>query len=60
MAIVGGEELRDGTCKVKDLRKRTEETVTVSDLVKTLRAKGVVPVGCELAAEIMGMSGEGG
>jgi len=59
MAIVGEEELRDGTCKVKDLRKRTEETVKVSDLVKTLRAKGVVPVGCEFAAEIMGMSGEG-
>ena len=40
-------------CKVKDLKARTEETVAVSDLVATLKAKGVVPVGCELAAEMM-------
>ena len=59
MAIVGEEELRDGTCKVKDLQKRTEDTVKVSDLVKTLRVKGVVLLGCEFAAEIIGMAGEG-
>ena len=53
MAIVGEEEVKENKCKVKDLMARTEETVAVSDLVATLKAKGVVPVGCELAAEMM-------
>ena len=53
MAIVGEEEAKENKCKVKDLKARTEETVAVADLVATLKAKGVVPVGCELAAELM-------
>jgi hypothetical protein len=35
------------------LNARTEEAVDVSDLVKTLRSKGVVPVGCEFAMEML-------
>ena len=54
MVIVGEEEAKENTCKVKDLMARTEETVRVSDLVATLRSKGVVPVGCEFAVEMMG------
>ena len=53
MVIAGEEETKEGKCKVKDLNARTEETVYVSDLVKTLRSKGVVPVGCEFATEMM-------
>ena len=49
MVIAGEEEAREGKCKVKDLRARTEETIDLSELVKTLRGKGVVPVGCEFA-----------
>ncbi|KAL3772782.1 hypothetical protein ACHAWU_003341 [Discostella pseudostelligera] len=51
MVIAGEEEAKEGKCKVKDLKARTEETVDVSELVKTLRVKGVVPVGCEFAME---------
>ncbi|KAL7547592.1 hypothetical protein ACHAWF_010882 [Thalassiosira exigua] len=53
MIIAGEEEVRGGTCRVKDLGARTEETVDVNDLVRTLRGKGVVPVGCEFAAEML-------
>ena len=53
MVIAGEEEAKEGKCKVKDLKARTEETVDVSDLVKTLRSKGVVPVGCEFAMEML-------
>ncbi|KAK1745276.1 histidine-tRNA ligase [Skeletonema marinoi] len=53
MVIVGEEETKQGKCKVKDLNARTEDTVDVSDLVKTLRSKGVVPVGCEFAMEML-------
>ena len=53
MVIAGEEEAKEGKCKVKDLNARTEETVDVTDLVKTLRGKGVVPVGCEFAAEML-------
>lgn len=53
MVISGEEELKEGKCKVKDLKARTEETVEVGDLVKTLRGKGVVPVGCEFAMEFL-------
>ncbi len=53
MVIAGEEEAKQGKCKVKDLNARTEETVDVSDLVKTLRSKGVVPVGCEFAMEML-------
>ncbi|KAL3803901.1 hypothetical protein ACHAW5_010671 [Stephanodiscus triporus] len=52
MAIVGEEEAREGKCKVKDLKARTEETVDLSELVRTLRGKGVVPVGCEFAMNL--------
>lgn len=57
MAIVGEEEVQSNTCKVKDLKARTEETVPMSELVVTLRKKGVVPVGCELAAELLALEG---
>lgn len=53
MVIAGEEEAKEGKCKVKDLKARTEETVNVSELVKTLRGKGVVPVGCEFAMELL-------
>jgi histidyl-tRNA synthetase len=53
MVIVGEEEAREGKCKVKDLRARTEETVEVKHLVTVLRQKGVVPVGCEFAMELL-------
>ena len=53
MVIVGEEEAKQSTCKVKDLNARTEDTVAVCDLVKTLRSKGVVPVGCEFAMEML-------
>ena len=53
MVIAGEEEAKEGKCKVKDLNARTEETVDVSDVVKVLRGKGVIPVGCEFAMEVM-------
>ncbi len=53
MVIVGEEEAKRGKCKVKDLDARTEDTVNVSDLVKTLRSMGVVPVGYEFATEVL-------
>jgi len=53
MVIAGEEEAREGKCKVKDLKARTEETVDVGALVRTLRGKGVVPVGCEFAMEAL-------
>lgn len=59
MAIVGEEEVQSDTCKVKDLKARTEETVPMSELVATLRKKGVIPVGCELAAELLAQDGAG-
>jgi len=53
MVIVGEDEAKEDTCKVKDLKARTEETVPVSELVSMLRKMGVIPVGCELAAELL-------
>jgi Histidyl-tRNA synthetase len=53
MVVIGEDEARDKKCKIKDLNARTEETVNQSDLVAALRAKGVIPVGCEFAAELM-------
>ena len=53
MAIVGEEEVKDNTCNVKNLKARTEETVPMTELVATLRKMGVIPVGCELAAELL-------
>ena len=53
MVIAGEEEIKENKCKVKDLKARTEETVDLQDLVKTLRGKGVVPVGCEFAMEML-------
>lgn len=58
MAIVGEDEVKEGTCKVKDLKARTEETVPMTELVSTLRNKGVIPVGCELAAELVAQDEE--
>ena len=59
MAIVGGEDLKDGKCKAKDLHNITEDTVKFSNLVNKLREKGVVSVGCDFESQIMVMSGEG-
>ncbi|KAI2504569.1 Anticodon binding of tRNA [Fragilaria crotonensis] len=52
MVIVGEEELKSNQCKVKDLKARTEDLVPLDQLVKTLRSKGVIPVGCEFAADL--------
>ena len=53
MVIVGEEEAKENKCKVKDLNARTEETVEVTNLVALLRGKGVIPVGCEFATELL-------
>lgn len=53
MVIAGEEEAKEGKCKVKDLKARTEETVDTKDLVSTLRSKGAIPVGCEFAMEML-------
>lgn len=52
MVIIGEEEAKESKCKVKDLNARTEETVDQAQLASILRKKGVVPVGCEFAAEM--------
>ena len=52
MVIVGEEEWKSSQCKVKDLKARTEDLVSLDALVKVLRSKGVIPVGCEFAAEV--------
>mmetsp|Transcript_28383 Transcript_28383/g.65875 ORF Transcript_28383/g.65875 Transcript_28383/m.65875 type:complete len:114 (+) Transcript_28383:1208-1549(+) len=52
MVIVGEAEVKENKCKVKDLKARTEDTVSIDNLVATLRKQGVVPVGCEFAAEL--------
>jgi histidyl-tRNA synthetase len=52
MVIVGEEEIKLNKCKVKDLKARTEDLVSLDALVKTLRSKGVIPVGCDFAAEL--------
>jgi len=52
MVIVGEDELREGKCKLKDLAASTEDTVSIEGLAEALFAKGVVPVGCEFAAEM--------
>lgn len=52
MVIVGEEEIKLNKCKVKDLKARTEDLVPLDALVKTLRSKGVIPVGCDFAAEL--------
>jgi histidyl-tRNA synthetase len=53
MVIIGEDEAKEGKCRVKDLNARTEETVDQSQLVTTLRSKGVIPVGCEFAVEML-------
>jgi histidyl-tRNA synthetase len=53
MVIVGEEEAKENKCKVKDLKARTEETVDVNKLVAVLREKGVIPVGCEFAMDLL-------
>ncbi len=53
MVVIGEDEAKEKKCKVKDLKARTEECVDQSELAATLRAKGVIPVGCEFAAEML-------
>lgn len=52
MLIIGEQELAENKCKVKDLNANEEELVPIADAVKTLRRRGVIPVGCEFAAEL--------
>lgn len=51
MIVIGENELAENKCQVKDIKAETAELVLISDLVAYLRMKGVVPVGCEFAAE---------
>ena len=51
MVIIGEDEAKENKCKIKDIKKNEEEKIFQSDLVTTLREKGVVPVGCEFAME---------
>jgi len=53
MVIIGEDEVKEGKCKVKDLKARTEESVSMSELVSVLRTKGAIPVGCEFAVEML-------
>jgi histidyl-tRNA synthetase len=53
VAIVGEDEVKEKACNLKDLKARTEEKVPVDQLVAVLRSKGVIPVGCEFAAELL-------
>jgi histidyl-tRNA synthetase len=53
MVVIGEDEAKVNKCKVKDLTARTEDTVDQSQLVSFLRKKGVIPVGCEFAAEML-------
>ncbi len=53
MVVIGEEEAKEIKCKVKDLAERTEDTINQADLVSFLRKKGVIPVGCEFAAEML-------
>jgi histidyl-tRNA synthetase len=53
MVIVGENELAENKCKVKDMKAETEELVPMTDLVTVLRSKGVIPVGCEFASELL-------
>lgn len=52
MVIVGEDEAKENKCRIKDLAKKEEETIYQNELVSKLREKGVVPVGCEFAAEM--------
>jgi len=58
IVVIGEDEAKEKKVKIKDLNARTEETVNQSDLAAALRAKGVVPVGCEFAAEILAAESE--
>lgn len=53
VVVIGEDEAREKKVKIKDLNAKTEETVDQSNLAAALRAKGVIPVGCEFAAEIL-------
>jgi histidyl-tRNA synthetase len=53
MVVVGENELAESKCQVKDIKANTAELVLISELVSTLRKMGVIPVGCEFAAELL-------
>ena len=53
IVVIGEDEAKEKKVKIKDLNAKTEETVDQSNLAAALRAKGVIPVGCEFAAEIL-------
>ena len=54
MVVIGEEEAKENKCKLKDLNNRTEDLIMADDLVKILlNEKGVVPVGCEFAKELL-------
>jgi histidyl-tRNA synthetase len=53
VVVVGENEWADGKCQLKDLAKNTADLVPIQELVSVLREKGVIPVGCEFAAELL-------
>lgn len=53
MVVVGESELKEGKVVVQDLAAKSREPALIVDIVKILRTKGVVPVGCEFAMEIL-------
>jgi histidyl-tRNA synthetase len=53
VVVVGEAEWADGKCQLKDLAQNTADWIPIPDLVPLLRKKGVIPVGCEFAAELM-------
>uniref|UniRef100_A0A7S1UXW1 histidine--tRNA ligase n=1 Tax=Grammatophora oceanica TaxID=210454 RepID=A0A7S1UXW1_9STRA len=60
VVIVGETEWAEDSVKVKDLAARTEETVKILDLVSVLRGdKGIVPVGCQFAFDLLKKENQG-
>ena len=53
MVVVGERELEENKVQVKDIKANTAEDVPIPELVATLRRKGVIPVGCEFAMELL-------
>lgn len=53
MVVIGEAEWADGKCQLKDLGNNTADWIPLENLVVMLRQKGVIPVGCEFAAELL-------
>ena len=52
VVIIGEDEAKENKCIIKDLAKEKEIFIHQNELVSTLKGLGVVPVGCEFAAEM--------